>query len=69
MYWVLVHTKTMGMDCAVSIATRYWLDGLGIKTWWRQNFPHPSILALGPTQPPIQWVLVFPGGKVARVWH
>jgi hypothetical protein len=27
----------------------------------------PSILAVGPTQPPIQWVLgFFPGGKVAE---
>jgi hypothetical protein len=38
------------------IATGYWLDGPGFDS------------ALGPTQPPIQWVLggFFPGGGVKR---
>jgi hypothetical protein len=30
------------------------LDGPGIESQWRQDFPHPSRLTLGPTQPPIQ---------------
>ena len=41
---------------AVGTATRYGLDGQGIESRWRRNFPHPSRPELGPTQPPIQWV-------------
>ena len=45
-----------GRDSSVGIATRYGLDGPGIETRWGEDFPHPSRPALGPTQPPIQWV-------------
>jgi hypothetical protein len=38
------------------IATRYGQDGPGIESRLGRNIPHPSILALGPTQSPIQWV-------------
>jgi hypothetical protein len=34
----------------------YWLDGPGIKFQWGQEFLYPTRPALGPTQPPIQWV-------------
>ena len=44
----------VGRDGSVSIATRYDLDGPGLESWWGRDFPHPSRLALGPTQPPIQ---------------
>jgi len=47
----------VGQDSTVGVVTRYRLDGLGIETWWEQDFLHPSRLALGPTQTPIQWVL------------
>jgi hypothetical protein len=47
-----------GRDSAVGIATGYGLDGPGIESWWGRDFPHPSRPALGPTQPPIQWVPV-----------
>jgi hypothetical protein len=50
----------------VSIATRYGLDGPGIESRWGQGFQHPSRSALGPTQPPVQWVPgLFPWGKAA----
>ena len=47
---------TMGRDSLVGIVTRYGLDSSGIESRWGQDFPHPSRPALGPTQPPIQWV-------------
>jgi hypothetical protein len=59
----------MGWDSVVGIATRYGLDGPEIESRWGRDFSHPSRPALGPTQPPIQWVPgLFPGGKAARAW-
>jgi hypothetical protein len=45
-----------GRDNVVGIATRYLLDGPRIESRWRQDFPHLTRPALGPTPPPVQWV-------------
>jgi hypothetical protein len=46
----------VGWDSVVRIAICYGLDGTGIESRWGQDVLHPSRPALGPTQPPIQWV-------------
>jgi len=50
------HIHFHGPGSVVGIATGYGLDGPGIKSRWGQDFLHLSSLALGPTQPPVQWV-------------
>ena len=57
-------------DSVLGTATRYGLDGPGIKSQWGRDFQHLSTLAMGPTQPPVQWVTgLFPEGKVAGAWR
>jgi hypothetical protein len=41
---------------SVGIATDYGLDGAGIESRWGRDFTHTFRPALGPTQPPVQWV-------------
>jgi hypothetical protein len=41
---------------SVGIATGYGLDGPGIESRSGRDFPHTSRPALGPTQPPAQWI-------------
>jgi len=52
-----------GPGSSVGIATGYGLDGSRIEFRWGRDFPHLSIPTLGPTQRPVKWHRVFPGGK------
>ena len=45
-----------GPGSAVGIATAYGLDGPGIESRWRRDFPHLFRPALRPIQPPVKWV-------------
>ena len=48
--------KHSGPGSVFGIATAYGLDGPRIESRWGQDFPNLSRPALGPTQPPVQWV-------------
>ena len=58
-----------GPGSSVGIATDYRLDGPGIESLWGEIFHSPRP-ALGPTQPPVQWVpcLFLGGGGVKYGW-
>ena len=65
---ILLYCLHVGRDSSVGIATRYAMDGPGIESRCRRDFPHPSRPVLWPTLPPIQWVLGLPGGKAVGAW-
>ena len=52
-----------GSGSVVGTAIGYGLDGLGIESRQGRDFPHLSRPTLGPTAPPVQWVLVLSRGK------
>jgi hypothetical protein len=55
---ILLMNKSVlcGPGSVVGIVTSYGLDGPGIESRWGRDFSHQSRPALGPTQPPVQWV-------------
>jgi hypothetical protein len=50
------YSDIRGHNSSVDIATGYGLDGPRIESQWGRDFSHTSRPALGPTQPPVQWV-------------
>jgi hypothetical protein len=46
----------IGAGSSVVIATGYGLDAPGNESRWERDFSHKFRPALGPNQPPVQWV-------------
>jgi hypothetical protein len=53
---ILSNFVLCGPGSSVGITTDYRLDGPRIESRWGRDFSHTSRPALGPTQPPAEWV-------------
>jgi hypothetical protein len=67
-YNIGIWENCVGRGSSIGIATGYGLDGPEIESRWGRDFPHPCRPALGPTQPPIQWVPGLFRGTVTGTW-
>ena len=61
-YFILVTFIYCGPGSSVGIVTDNGLDGPGSNPGGDEIF-RPSITALGPTQPPVKWVLCLSRGQ------
>ena len=55
LFAAIINLESSGPGSSVGKATDYGLDGAVIESRWGEIFC-PSRPALGPTQPPVQWV-------------
>ena len=68
--WNVVIFKKVGRDSSVGTATPYGMVVQEIEARLGRDFLHPSTQALGPTQPTMQWWLIFfPEVKAAGTWN
>jgi hypothetical protein len=51
-----VAASGVGRDSSAGIVTHYRMDGPGIESWWGGGEISCTLLVLGPTQPPAQWL-------------
>jgi hypothetical protein len=57
-------------DSVSSLAIRYGWECPELQPQWGRDSPHPSKVAPGSNQPPVQWVLaIFSGGNAPEVWY
>jgi hypothetical protein len=54
MFVIIYRIRNMVRDSVVRIAIRYGLDGPGIESRWRRDFPHQSRPALMPKGTPVK---------------